>query len=439
MKKISDQTLTSYQFLFKWTIAAVSSGLFGSVLVHLFSITCNAVVSYLQSRPVPVIVWPIAGAALAGNFIYRMERHAAGEGLPSYIAALQFHSGKLPFSVTVYKLLAALSTLMTLGNGGIVGPLGRVSAGVMSFVSGSMIRKHSRGMADYQRTATICGLAAVIGAIFHSSIGGGIFAVEIIQKAKMGYKDLFPAILSSSTAVFVCKSIGWQSFYRIDAVDRFMELSLVGWLLVFSIVVGFIGGGYTMLYTRIAGLFKRSEGNMAIKVVIGSFTAAIIAWAINPELLGTSRNMIQAILSNDQALLRGRFSASLLHIVPVLCIMAFAKSLCNCITVGSGMSAGFTGPAALTGMLLGMAMAQLAGIESGTASYHAFIAVGFCAMLASSMNIPLAAAVMTVELFGLEYSFPAGLSAIIGFQVMRHQTIYAYAVRDVEQDIQRDD
>jgi H+/Cl- antiporter ClcA len=60
-------------------------------------------------------------------------------------------------------------------------------------------------------------------------------------------------------------------------------------------------------------------------------------------------------------------------------------------------------------------------------------------MLAGSMNIPLAAAVMTTELFGLQYSFPAGFSAIIGFQVMRHRTIYDYAVSGlIASDAQED-
>lgn len=431
---IPEQSRISYGYLFKWTVSAITAGLFGSTLVHYFSLLCTTGTRLLSSLPAPLVVWPVAGALIAGFLIYPFERHAAGEGLPSYIAALRFHSGKLPFKVTIYKLLAALSTLITLGNGGIVGPLGRVSAGTMSFAGGLLIREGSFFSDDEQRTASICGLAAVVGAVFHSSIGGGIFAVEIIQKAKMGYRDLFPAILASSTAVFVCKSVGWQSFYVFDAVNRFMELSLIGYLVLFSIIVGFIGGGYTMLYTRIAQQFKRTEGNMALKVVVGSSAAALIAWAINPELLGTSSSMVQAVFSNNTAVLFGRMSPTVFPAVALLTIMALLKALCNCLTVGSGMSAGFTGPAAITGMLLGTAMAQLLGIEFGSASSHAFIAVGFCAMLASSMNIPLAAAVMTVEIFGLEYSFPAGFSAIIGFQVMRHQTIYDYAVQRMELD-----
>jgi len=36
--------------------------------------------------------------------------------------------------------------------------------------------------------------------------------------------------------------------------------------------------------------------------------------------------------------------------------------------------------------------------------------------------------VITTESFGLQYSFPAGLAAIVGFQVNRHRTIYDYAI-----------
>jgi H+/Cl- antiporter ClcA len=53
----------------------------------------------------------------------------------------------------------------------------------------------------------ICGLAAALGALVHSSIGAGIFAVEIIQKSNMRYRQLFPAILASSASVFFSQSL----------------------------------------------------------------------------------------------------------------------------------------------------------------------------------------------------------------------------------------
>lgn len=86
------------------------------------------------------------------------------------------------------------------------------------------------------------------------------------------------------------------------------------------------------------------------------------------------------------------------------------------------------------GMLLGAFVANLFGLESTSPTYYAFLAAGFCGMIASSMNIPLAAAVMTVEIFGLHYSFPAGFAAVVGFQVTRHTTIYDFALKEAEED-----
>ena len=54
--------------------------------------------------------------------------------MPSYIRGMRIHRGDLLFSVTFFKYWATLATLSTFGNGGVVGPLGRVSAGIMSFI-----------------------------------------------------------------------------------------------------------------------------------------------------------------------------------------------------------------------------------------------------------------------------------------------------------------
>ena len=90
------------------------------------------------------------------------------------------------------------------------------------------------------------------------------------------------------------------------------------------------------------------------------------------------------------------------------------------------MSAGLTGPSALVGMLLGVTVANFLGVELSSPTYFAFVAAGFSGMLSSSMNIPLAAAILSIEIFGLQYSFPATIASVIGFQMMRGATIYDF-------------
>ncbi len=427
MFRLDEQTRLSYTFLLKWMLLSILSGIVGAGVVRGFHLLVSTMTGRLALAGLPIFVWPLGGALVAGGLIYRIEPNAAGEGIPSYIRGIRVDKGNLGFSVTFYKFWAALATLSTFGNGGVVGPLGRVCAGMISTLEHRLAGLHAAFGQEDRRTASLCGLAAAVGAIFHSSIGGGIFAVEVIQRSKMGYKDLFPAILSSSTAVFVCKAVGWPSFYRLDAVDRFMDIGKIGPLLLLVLIVGFAGGAFTALYRFITRIINRQKGNVLLKVLGGSLAASLIARAINPALLGTSKDLIAGVFDGNWAQCSGRLTP-LVPTAIALVIMAVAKALCNCITVGSGMSAGFTGPAALIGMMLGSAAAVVAGVPPSSATYYALVAAGFSGMLASSMNIPLAASVMTTEIFGLQYGFPGGLAAIVGFQVTRHQTIYDYAL-----------
>ena len=428
--KLDTATKLSFTYLAKWIILAMLAGVIGTLVVHSFIYLLGLIRSLIAVFGVPIWVWPAAGAALVGGIIYRIQPNAAGEGIPSYIRGIRLDHGKLEFSQTFYTFWAALLTIATFGNGGVVGPLGRVTSGIMSFLEGRINKLHIVFDKHDQRTAAICGLAAAIGTIFHSSIGAGIFAVEIIQRKSMGYKDLFPSILSSASAVFVCKSIGWGSFYQFSSVDEFMDVHKIGWLLLLAILTGVAGSFYTYLYRRVSRLFKRKEGNVFLKVVAGSVLAFFIAWAVNPELLGTSRNIIGALFTNDISPVTGRLSS--LPVVPVIIVIMFLKMLCNCLTVGSGMSAGFTGPTVIVGMLLGVAVSRISNVDCLSPTYYAYLAAGFAGMLASVMNVPLAAAVMAIEVFGLQYSFPAGFAAILGFQVTRHRTIYEYTFEELD-------
>ena len=426
--RINEDTKLSYQYLIKWVFISSLSGFLGVIVVHSFAFFIKKSYEFLQIFGLPLFLFPVIGAVINGALIYRIEPFAQGEGIPSYIKSLRNNMGVLSIKTTIFKYLAGIATISTFGNGGIVGPVGRVTAGVSSYMI-DKLKKLGFTIEDV-RTAAICGMAAVVGTIFHSPVGGGIFAVEIIQKDKMGYKDLFPAILSSSSAVYFAKALGFKSFYQFFVVDEFMNLKMIGWLLVLAIIAGLAGGFYTWLYSTISKLIKRESGSIFIKVLTGSIIASLLSWLINPHLLGTSSSFMDAILVKDMYILRGNISSSI-PIFIILIIMLLVKSLANCITVGSGMSAGFTGPAAIVGMLIGITFAEILNIDNSTATHFAFIAAGFSGMLASSMNIPIAAAVMTIEIFGLYYSLPAGLSAVIGFQITRNKTIYEYAVKEI--------
>ncbi|KMQ49628.1 Chloride channel protein [Chitinispirillum alkaliphilum] len=424
---IDTNTSRNSGYLIKWLILSVIAGLTGSCVVQIFISLLSMMQNRIAVLGYPAPLWAIAGAVVVGGIIYKIQPDASVEGMPSSIRGIK--NERLYLSTTFFKFWAALVTIGTFGSGGIVGPLGRVSAGLVSF-AGKKCSRISNFNHEDQRSAAICGLAAAIGAIFQSPIGGGIFAVEVLHRTRLEYKNIFPGILASTTSVLISKLFGWPGFFSVDVADNFMNITAVGWLLILAVLTGISGGIFTRFYEKFSALIKRRKGNVLLKVMIGSLVAASIGWVINPELLGASENMAQALFINEkQIVLTGRFTE--FHSFGlILIIMAAVKIVITCIAVGSGMSAGFAGPSALSGMLLGAAASYFLGIEIGSPTYFAFVAAGFSGMIASVINVPLAAAVITTELFGLHYSLPAGVAAVIGFQINRTHTIYDIALKN---------
>lgn len=407
----------SLRYLVRWIVIAVVAGAVGSSIVAGFTSGIAAAQELLSRTGLPIPLLAVCGAIVAGAVVYRIEPEAAGEGMPSYTVGLNRDEGDYSLSATLMKLPAGFVTLATMGSGGFAGPVGRTSAGILSRV----FRRSE------QRTAAICGMAAAIGALLHSPVGGGIFAVEIVQRANMRYRDLFPSVLSSAVAVWISRYAGWEPVITVSANTDVVPLSATGLLLLLSVAVGIVGGLFTSLYALTVRVFKRDQGNVLVKVIIGTLLASTLVAVLNPALAGAAGAVQESVLSGDGAALRGVLPAATPLVLAVTAALLI-RAVATCLTIGSGMSAGLLGPSILVGLLAGRAWIELFGVAFGSSTYFACLSVGFAGLLASSMNVPVAAAVMALELFGAACGLPAGLAVVIGFQINRHRTIYDFAL-----------
>ncbi len=435
-KESHESNKHSIRALLFWIISAVLSGAVGTTIVFIFLTLYRFITQFLLSYIyISVFIYPVAGAFIVGIVIYRLNPGSMGEGIPSYLESLKERNGELNPKETFYKFWAALFTLSTFGNGGFIGPVGRVSAGVMSLIgkvlSGKVMKR------SYIKLYSICGLSAAIGALLHSPIGAGIFAVEIIQKTDMRYKDLFPAILSSASSVYFAKVIGLEPIIRIMTIHKIFDHRISGWLLLIAVVSGLTGYGYIKLYEIISEFLNRGHYHrnriIVLKVLIGTAIATLIALTVNRNILGTSSRLFDAVFSYNLSVLYGNLPRTL-NLTFIIFLLILFKATANCFTIGSGLSAGFAGPAMLLGLLIGMMFVSVAGVSSGTPEYLAFLAAGFAGMLSSTMNTPIASAIITLELFGFAYSLPAGIASIIGFQVNRSNTLYDFALKEREKE-----
>jgi CIC family chloride channel protein len=381
----------------------------------------------LWSTGVTLPLFALGGAAVVAVLIYRIDPRCAGEGIPSYVHGHRTNAGRLDLSETVGKYLASVITLGTFGTGGIVGPVGRVSAGVMS----ALARRMPLGWFTRSdlATATTAGLAAAVAVVFRSPVGAGVFAVEIMQKSEMRYRQLFPAIIASAigahlAVIFDAPPLMRPPLYTMPEPATAAHPELLLPVLLIAAATGLFGRAYSRFYGFVSKLARRERNTaVLVKVLIGTLVAAGVTWLINPAVMGTSEQLIADLASGRSTSLYGNLPPSM-PLILVLILLAALKMMANSITVGSGLSGGFTGPAAIIGMLLGRAVADGIGAAEGSMEYHAMVAAGFTGMLASTLNVPIGAAIIGIEIFGIQYGVATGLTAVLAFQLNRRQTIY---------------
>jgi H+/Cl- antiporter ClcA len=147
-----------------------------------------------------------------------------------------------------------------------------------------------------------------------------------------------------------------------------------------------------------------------------------ITWIVNPDMIGTGGGFLQNLLA-DPGVVSGRLGTGIPLAVAALLMIAI-RGFSVAVTVGSGQSAGFFGPLAQIGILIGTFTAFIFRCDGNPGDLHILQAAGFAGLIASSLNVPLASAIIAAEVFGPHLGFPAAIAAILGFQMNRHHTVY---------------
>ncbi len=404
-------------YILRWSLTSFVIGTASGVVVYLFK---RGVFFFYQlpARELFVYAGPALGGLIIGLLFYRMEPGARGEGVPSYIRAVNEKGGFVPLRLTLLKYLAGLFTLGLGGSGGFVGPMALVNGGVGSFLARKLktlsppfsLRKEELD------TATVCGVAGALGALLKAPLGGGIFAVEILYAASINYRKLFPAILSSAlgyTMFGLITDFG-PSWGRRPFSFRPSEIPL---FLLAAILSGWIGLLFITIYEKVSAFFERVRISDGLKPALGGIGCGLLGLVVGIEVIGVGADTLKEILQP-----RSTFTTFALFSIVLLVL---GKMATTALTIGSGGSAGFTFPSIMLGALAGDLVATSFGVtDSGM--HLALIVVGIAGSLGAILNVPIASIVICIEMFGFNFGLPAILGGVIGYMVGRPKVIYDY-------------
>ncbi len=419
----------TYELLLRWVTVALVAGICGNVVVQLTGFLIDTMQNFLRSFTlIPPLVWPILGAFPVGLVVYNLMPGAMGEGVPSYLEAVRNHDGHLSTRETLFNAFALVITLGTLGAGGILGPSGRLNAGLLSGIG--RVFSYLRGRTRIIPLYPVCGMAGAVGAMLHSPVGAGVFAVEIILKTNIRYKLLFPAIMTSAFSVFIADTLGLPPLWSLTLTQSPPKVSHALFLLPLAVLCGLIAHTFILFHRRVTYLFERNRHISPLKrtfyMVFASLIAGIPLYILNPPLMGKSHSIFSLSSLMDGSLYGNLPPGSPLFVACLLLLVVGAVGAS--LTIGSGMTAGFGGTTILMGFLLGVAYGDFFGFGRGSWAFNSFLAVGVAGIFSGVMNTPIAAALITTEILGSAYTFPAILSSVISYIITRQETIYDLAL-----------
>lgn len=156
-------------------------------------------------------------------------------------------------------------------------------------------------------------------------------------------------------------------------------------------------------------MIKISLNNYA-KTFLGGVFLILLSFIVGEQYFGLGFETINSILQPNP---------SLSGDIPWYSFLL--KTIFTSITLSASGSGGVVTPI----FYIGATSGHWFGVLMGGNHIAFFGALGFVSLLAGTTNAPIAATIMSMELFGLEVAHYAALSIVISFLITGHRSVFA--------------
>ena len=339
---------------------------------------------------------PVAGGLALAVLFHGFAKGLHTVGVAHVIERLALHQGQLPMRGFALQWIGAAIALISGHSVGREGPNAHLGAATGSLLSHGLGLPH-----NVTRVLVGCGVAAGISASFNTPLAGAVFAIEVLL-LEYHAATLLPIVIAAASANVIANVIASgglgveMPLLPHDALHHesvtFPLLAALG-LMVGALAAGF--GHSARLLGQYAGRYPIAWRLSLAGVLTGAI--AVVA----PEAMGLGYDTIQWTLAGEAA-------------ITALLWLAVIKLLATSIAIGLNVPGGIIGPSLFMGAMAGAAVAQSAVQWYGLDAFPAvFVLIGMAAAMAATLQAPLAALIVLLELSHDTHSILPGMIVIV--------------------------
>lgn len=334
----------------------------------------------------------IAGGLLVGLILHAVKPKTRSLGVVHVLERLDYHQGNLPLKNAVLQFIAAAISIVSGHSVGREGPSVHLGAS-----SGSLLGRMLHVPNNSVRLLVGSGVAAAIAAAFNTPLAGVIFAMEVVimEYTVIGFTPVIIAAVSATTltrVVFGDDSAFTVPVFEMSSVYEIPLVALMG------AVIGCVAALFIQL-TMFASSVLISR-DIWVRTTLAGVITGFIALLL-PQVMGTGYDTVNHLLLAQ------------IGLTGVL-LLTVAKLLSTAAAIGLGIPAGIIGPTLFIGAAAGGAFGWIGNaVDAEMASPGFYAMLGMAAMMAATLQAPLAALISLLELTDNQAIILPGMIAVV--------------------------
>jgi CIC family chloride channel protein len=366
---------------------------------------------------------PLGGGLLLGLLFQFLPARRRQVGVVHVMERLYYHQGRMPFRNALVQFIGGAVSIITGQSVGREGPAIHLGA-----ASGSLPGQYGGLPNNSLRVLTSCGVAAAIAAMFNTPLAGVIFAMEVVmmEYTVVGFA---PVILAAVSATALSELMyGSHPAFQLPPVSLGSLIELP-YILLIGLVIGGLSTAFIFLVRETAA--RLGFLPIWVRMTLAGLVVGLLAIPA-PQIMSIGYDTVNAALIGELAF-------------GVLVLVMVCKIVATAGCVGLGIPGGMIGPVvfvgALAGGALGMIGQTIAPTETSSSGLYALLGMG--AMMAGTLQAPLAALTAILELTGNPHVIMPGMLAVIAATitaraVFRQPSVYHALLRARGLDVRND-
>jgi len=253
--------------------------------------------------------------------------------------------------------------------------------------------------------------------ILGAPLGAAIFAVEVVYGDRILYRRFFFCLVSSLAAYLLAVKLGFRELFPNVLSSSVVLTPKILILVVITVLVAvLVNVLYIKIYQMIHDFFKSWswKGRNWLEPAMGMGLAAVLmapsyGTLIEMGVIGGGYNNMISSTNVD---------------IFTLAAVIMTVMLGSAFVTGTGGSGGLFVPIMFLGNLIGLLVVAVISPYQTFSHPVILAAAGISASLCTTLNIPLASVVISVELFGPVALIPSIIGALGGYIIGKRYVIY---------------